>query len=111
VRTNNSRVQVGPLCIETVRGEPYVVGGRKLTPVARVIYLGRARGIIRTDSVGGWGAGFAWVRPLAVVGETADGERILSITDSTRSTLVRLVLAVVAITLVFSAIRRLVRHG
>jgi uncharacterized spore protein YtfJ len=111
VRTNNSRVQVGPLCIETVRGEPYVVGGRKLTPVARVIYLGRARGIIRTDSVGGWGAGFAWVRPLAVVGETADGERILAITDNPRSTLVRLVLAVVAITLVFSAIRRLVRHG
>jgi len=87
------------------------VGGRKLTPVARVIHLGRARGIIRSDSVGGMGLGFVWVRPLAVVGETADGEQILAITDSTRSTLCRLVLAAVAITLVFSAIRRLARQG
>jgi uncharacterized spore protein YtfJ len=96
--------------IETVRGQPVHVGERTLIPVARIVSFGRARGTIGADRIGGWGAGFAWVTPVAVVEETPEGERCTPIADETAAALRGLLGAAVAITLFFTAVRWLVRR-
>ena len=61
--------------VQTVRGEPYEVRGRRLVPLARVVSLGRARGTIGTHRLGGWGWGLSNVKPLAMMVETPGGGR------------------------------------
>lgn len=96
--------------IETVRGEPYHVGGRKLTPVARVISFGKASATIGTDRIGGWGVGFTRVTPLAIIDETDDGERRILLASTTAQALQSMFAGAVAITLFFTTIRWLVRR-
>lgn len=100
----------GPLRVETVRGEPYHVGGRVLIPVARFVTYGRASATIGSDRVGGWGGGFVRVVPVAVVEETAEGERSIAVTDATSAALRRLLGAAVAVGLFFTAVRWLARR-
>jgi hypothetical protein len=92
--------------VRTVRGEPYEIGGRVLTPITRIVTVGKASATIRTDRYGGWGAGLAWAMPVALLEETGEGERRIVIQDATLAVLQRLGLAALAITLFFAVVRR-----
>jgi|GEM_PF-1368390 len=100
----------GRLRVETVHGEPYEVGGRRLIPVARIASFGKARATIGARQVSGRGGGFVQVTPLAVVEETPEGERRIAIADRTSQAVWSLALAAVAIVLGFGLIRWLVGH-
>jgi uncharacterized spore protein YtfJ len=91
--------------IETVRGEPFYIGGRKLTPVARIIAFGKASGTIGTRRVSGWGGGYVRVTPLAVLEDTDDGERRIAIYDTKAASVQRLCAAALAFTLFFATVR------
>jgi len=99
-----------PLRVNTVRGEPYYVGGRKLIPITRIVSFGKAKGTIGNNRVSGWGGGFVRITPLAVVEETAKGEHRIPITDATALALRGLFGAAVVITLFFAALRWLARR-
>ncbi len=99
------------LRIETVRGEPCEVNGHRLIPIARIVSWGRAGATIGTGQFGGWGVGLVSITPLAVVEETAEGEHTIPITDGTMAAVRRILLAAVATTLFFAAIRRLVHRS
>ncbi len=103
-------LRVGPFRVKAVRGEPYIVDGRKLVPVVRIISFGKARGTVGTRWVGGWGRGFVWIRPLAVLEETPKGERRIPITDGTAAAVRSLLGMAVAITLFFATVRWLVQR-
>ena len=98
-----------PFRVETVRGEPYHVDGRKLIPVARVTSFGKASATIGTDRIGGWGVGFTRVTPLAIIDETDEGERRIPLSSTTARALQSMFAGAVAITLFFTTIRWLVR--
>jgi uncharacterized spore protein YtfJ len=72
-----------PFRVETVRGEPYLVAGRRLVPVARVVSFGKARGTLGSRHISGWGAGYVRVTPVAVVEETGEGARTIPIRNLT----------------------------
>jgi uncharacterized spore protein YtfJ len=95
----------GRFRVETVRGEPYEVDGRRLIPVARLASFGKARATIGTRQVSGWGGGFVQVTPLAVVEETPEGERRIAIVDRTSQAMLGMALGAVAIILVLGLIR------
>jgi hypothetical protein len=97
--------------VSTVQGEPYNVGGRKLTPVVRIVSFGKASATIGTRQLGGKGGGFVWVRPLAVVEETPEGERWIAVTDGTAKAVRRLLGGAVAMTVALAAVRWLVRRA
>jgi len=97
--------------IKTVRGDPYQVKGRTLVPVARIWTYGRAGGTIAAESVGGAGGGFVRITPLAVVEETARGERSLPIGDATAHALWGLLGLAVAWTLFLAFVRWWALHG
>lgn len=97
------------LQVKTVRGDPYQVHGRKLTPVARVLSYGQVRGMIGTDRVGGWGTAFASISPLAIVEERDGVEHPIPITDGSVAALRGMVVGSVAIILLCTAIRWWVR--
>ena len=99
-----------PFHIRTVRGEPYIVGERKLTPLVRVVSWGKARATIGTGLVTGWGTGFARITPLAVLEETDEGEVAIAITDTTATAVRGMLLAGVVSTLFFATVRWLVRR-
>jgi hypothetical protein len=99
-----------PFRTETVRGEPYVVGERRLTPLVRVVSWGNARANIGTGRVTGWGAGLVQITPVAVLEETDEGEVASAITDATATAMRGMVFAAVASTLVFATIRWLARR-
>jgi uncharacterized spore protein YtfJ len=100
----------GRFRVETVHGEPYEVGGRRLIPVARLTSFGKARATIGTRQVSSWGGGFVQVTPLAVVEETPEGERRIAIADRTSRAMGGLVLGAAAIVLFFALIRWLARR-
>ncbi len=95
------------LCIRVVRGEPYKVNGHRLTPVARIVSWGKAGATIGTGQVSGWGGGLVHITPLSIMRESADGEQIIPITDTTMAIMRRILFAAVATTLFFAVIRRL----
>ena len=97
------------LRVKTVRGEPYNVGGRELIPVVRVVSFGQARGTVGTRHVGGRGGGFVWIKPLAVIEVTPDGERRIPIQDGTAAATRGMLVAAISMTLLFTAIRWLAR--
>lgn len=98
--------------VQTVRGEPYEVRGRRLVPLARMVSLGKARATIGTHRLEGRGWGLAYVKPLAVVVETPRGARLarVAVRDGTARALVGMYLAAVAITLLLAAVRWLARE-
>jgi hypothetical protein len=98
------------LQVNTVRGAPYHVAGRKLTPVARVTTFGRARGTISLSKLSGWGFGFASVKPLTFFEESDEGERQIPVTDVTGQALWAMALVGLALTLWLAAIRWLARR-
>ena len=98
------------LRIETVRGVPYQVAGRKLTPVARVLSYGLARGTIGAGRISGWGMGVSSVTPLAVVEETDGVEHSIPLTGGTATALKGTLAASLAVVLFFTAVRWWVRR-
>ena len=96
-----------PVQVQTVRGEPYEVHGRRLVPLARIVSLGRARGTIGTHRLEGQGWGAAYVKPLSVIEEAPNGERRrrVAVYDGTTRALLAMVLAAVGFTLLLAAIR------
>jgi uncharacterized spore protein YtfJ len=105
--------QVGPgnkpFRVQTVRGKPWDVAGRRLVPVARIITFGQGRGTIRRDRVEGWAGGFVQVVPLGVVEETDQGQRYVAISDATEASLRRILASAVIMTLLFMVLRRLIQ--
>ena len=98
----------GRFRVETVHGEPYEVGGRRLTPVARITSFGKAKATIGAKQVSGWSGGFVQVTPMAIVEETSEGERRIAIADRTSQAIWNLAVGTAAIVLVLGLIRRLV---
>jgi hypothetical protein len=99
------RNRAGLLRSQVVRGEPYEIGGRTLTPEVRIVSLGRAKATIGTRQHGGWGFAFTWVIPTALIEETEDGERRLPIPDPTGSALRGMWASAVALVVFFMTIR------
>lgn len=97
--------------VQTVRGEPFEVRGRRLIPVARVVSLGRARGTVGTHHLGGWGWGLASVKPLSMIVETPSSGYIMTVAlrDGTSRALWGLYAAAVGATLLLAAVRWLAR--
>jgi uncharacterized spore protein YtfJ len=95
--------------VKTVQGQPYYVDGRKLVPVVRIVAFGKARATVGTHRIGGIGSGFVWMKPLAVLEETPEGERRIAVTDGTATALRGLLGVAATITLALVAIRWLVR--
>jgi hypothetical protein len=93
-----------------VQGESYDIGERKLTPVAQIISFGKAKGTIGAKRIGGWGLGFTWIKPVALIEETAGEEHRIPIHHSTSDAVWRLVGVALAITLFFTTIRWLTRR-
>ncbi len=81
------------------------IGGKTLTPVARVCSFGRARGTFGTHRLGGWAGAFARIRPVAVIVETDDGEQRVAIRDATRRAVWMVYGLGVALTLVLVIVR------
>ena len=107
---SNPRVVSRPFRTETVYGEPYQIGDRRLTPVVRIVSFGKARAKIGSDSIAGWGAGFVQVKPLAILEESAEEKRRIAITRRTEAILRQMLGAAVAMTMIFTAIRWAVRR-
>jgi hypothetical protein len=99
-----------PFRWQTVHGEPRTVAGRRLTPVARLVSYGRARGTLRQDSISGWALGFVRVVPLGVVVEAGGQEKWVAVHNATASALRSMVLAAIAITLFLAGVRRFARR-
>ena len=95
--------------VKTVRGDPYYVGERELIPEARVISFGKARGTIGDGRVSGRGGGFAWIKPLAVIEVTPDGERRIPIQSGTAAAMRGMLTVTIAMMLFLTTIRWLVR--
>jgi len=98
------------LRIETVRGEPYQVGGRRLTPVARIVSWGKAGATVGTHQVAGQGGALVRVTPLAIVEETSTGERLIPVPDATAAVVRKILGAALAILLFLAIVRRLARN-
>jgi uncharacterized spore protein YtfJ len=96
---------LGSVRVRTVRGDPYSVNGRKLIPIVRIASFGRARATVGSHRISGWGGGFVWVRPVALLEETPEGERRITITDGTASAVRRLLGTTLAITLFCATVR------
>jgi hypothetical protein len=96
-----------PFQIKTVRGEPYELYGRTLVPEARIITWGQARATVGTRNLAGWAGGLAWVVPVAVVETATEGERRIATSNLTQKVLATMLVAVLAVCLVFSVIRQI----
>lgn len=100
--------------VETVKGEPYHIGGRVLTPEARILSFAKGRGTVRREGISGCLFGYTRVSPLAVVEDTGDGVRRIKVVDATSGAVATLIAVAVAMTLFFGAVRwvaRRVRRG
>lgn len=103
--------KLGPLRIRTIRGEPYYVQGHKLTPVARIVSLGNAKATIGTRRIRAHGGGFAWIKPLAILDETPEGERRIAITDGSAVVVRNFLGVALGLALFLAAIRWLARQS
>jgi hypothetical protein len=100
-----------PFRAETVRGEPYEIGGRVLTPEARILSFAKGRGTVGRRGTSGWIFGFTRVSPLAVVEDTDAGSRRIDVVDATADALTALLAVALATTLLFTAVRWVARRA
>jgi len=98
-----------PFRIETVRGEPYRVGGRTLVPEARVMSFTRAKATIGSRQVGGWGGAFVQVTPTALIEQTPDGDKRIPLGDSTSQATLAIMAIGAAVVVGLTLVRLLVR--
>jgi hypothetical protein len=104
---------VGPKVfkVETVRGEPYLVAGHKLTPVTRIVSLAKANATIGRNRVSGLGGGVVRVIPVAVLDEAGGERREIAIYDATAAAVQRMVAIALAATFFLATVRWWVRRG
>ncbi len=95
---------------ETVRGEPYDVGGRVLAPEARILSFAKGRGTVRREGIGGWMFGYTRVSPLAVVEDTGGGLRRIKVVDTTSDAVAALLAVSVVMTFFFGSVRWVARR-
>jgi uncharacterized spore protein YtfJ len=98
------------LQVRTVRGEPFRVGDRALTPVARVVTFGRASGTVGRDGVSGWGGAFVRITPLALEERTPDGQHSIAVYDAASRVVSGFLAQAAAIVLLLCAVRWLARR-
>jgi hypothetical protein len=96
--------------VETARGESYEVGGRTMTPEARIVSFGKARGTVGRRGISGWMFGLSRVSPLAIVEDTDAGARRIKIVDATSNALAAMFAVAVAIILFLSTARWVARR-
>lgn len=108
--TRNGKARKAPFEVKTVHGQPYDLDGRKLIPVARIVSAGKARATIGPNRISGWGGGFARITPVAILEETAEGERYIPISDATTAAVRGMLAAMLAGTLFFTFLRWRVRR-
>jgi hypothetical protein len=95
---------------QVVRGEPYNVAGRSLTPLARLVSYARGRGTLHQDRLSGWALGLVRVMPLGMLVETNAREEWIPVHDATAPALHRMALAAAGITLFLAGMRYLARR-
>jgi hypothetical protein len=71
-------------------------------PVARHFALGKAKGMIGSPGVSGWGIGLVHVRPVAVLVETDEGVDRITIRDAAVASLWRMFGTAVVVALLFA---------
>jgi uncharacterized spore protein YtfJ len=106
-RLRRSHLELGPVEVRTVPGEPIAVGKRQLTPVVRVTSFARRSGVVGTRHLGGWGMGAVRLQPVAVLETTTAGTRRIPIRDETRTTLMALLAVALALPLLLALLVRL----
>jgi hypothetical protein len=72
--------------------------------------LGKARGTVGLDRISGWAGGLAWIRPVAVLVETPEGEQRIPIEDATATAVNSLLALTVAVSVVLAVVRLLARR-
>jgi len=107
MEAQNSRPRA--LRVKTVRGDPYKVGGRELIAVVRIVSFGQAGGTVGARHVSGRGGGFVWIKPLAVIEVTPEGERRIPIQDGAAVAVRGILTAMISTVILFTAIRWVVR--
>ena len=93
--------------LETVRGEPLVIGEHTLVPEARLFSLGRARATIGANRFGGRGLALALVTPTALRVRSDGGEQRLVLSDATATAVQNLLVGGLVLTVLLSIVRRL----
>jgi hypothetical protein len=100
----------GPLRIQTVRGTPFRVYGRILTPIVRVVSVVKRRATIRTSRYQGGGWGAVWVRPLAIVDHDGHNARTMLIPNRTATVLRQMVAVALVIPILCLAVISIARR-
>ncbi len=102
--------------VKTVFGEPYVVGGRTMIPVAKVRYMfgvGMGHGGPRDKEVsgeGGGGGGGMTARPVAIIEVTEETVNVKPIPDVTRLALMGMALVAWNVFWITATVRALARR-
>jgi uncharacterized spore protein YtfJ len=102
--------------VKTVFGEPYVVAGRTMIPVAKVRYMfavGMGHGGPRdkeTSGEGGGGGGGMKARPVAIIEVTEDSVNVKPIPDVTRLALMGMALVAWNVFWITATVRALARR-
>jgi hypothetical protein len=81
-----------------------------LIPVARVVSFGKASATVGNGRIAGSGGGFSWIKPLAVFEVTSTGERRIELQGESAQAIRGMLAYAIAIGLVCTAIRWLVRR-
>jgi hypothetical protein len=109
-KADGQAAKLGPFRVQQVRGEPYVVGGRSLVPVARIVSLGKARATVGPERISGWAGGLSWITPVAVLVETPQGQQRIPIKDATAAAVTSLVIGAMVVVAVLAIVRCLARR-
>ena len=83
-------------------------GEKKLTPVVRAISWNRRQAGVRRDSINGLGFSVAWLKPVAIVEETARGRRRIPIRSGTSRAVLPLLAMALAVPVILSLLARFV---
>lgn len=94
--------------VRLIEGAPIVIGDRKLTPVLRAIGWKQRWAEIGQDRTRGFGFVAAWLQPVAVLEETAEGRRRIPIRNETIRALLPLLVSAFVVPPVLSLLVRLV---
>ena len=93
--------------VKVVFGEPQVIEGKAIVPVASVAYgFGVGSGMGRRERGGGGGGGGVRVKPLGVLEITAEQTRFVPFVDATRLGTLGIAASVVIVWLLLRAFRR-----
>lgn len=102
--------RLGPIMVETVQGEPLVVGEKELTPIVRLISFVRREGAVKKRGLAGGGGGFVLIEPTAIVESSPQGTRRLLVRDETRRALAGMLAAALILPIALELAVRLVER-